>query len=137
MRNSPQSKSCSRQIRKLLLPLSILSAIALSACSTPQAVGQATVAPAQPPAHPVLPRPAPLELQEFQVQVQPSVAGKPPLVTMTFQDYSSILQDLGAAASRICQDSWMLDYYEGKNDGVKPADFCPLPPLEMPAPPKK
>ncbi len=137
MRNSLPYRKSSPAIRKLLLSLSILSTIALSACSTPQAVGQATVAPLQPPQHPVLPRPAPLKLEEFQVQVQPAVAGKPPLVTMTYGDYSSVLRDLGSAASRICQDSWLLDYYEGKNDGVKPEDFCPLPPLAMPAPLKK
>lgn len=80
----------------------------------------------------MLPRPAPLKLKEFKVQVQPSVGGKPPLVTMTWEDYSALLDDLGSTATRICQDSWLLDYYEGKNDGVKPEGLCQLPPLVLP-----
>jgi hypothetical protein len=52
------------------------------------------------------------------------VAGKPPLVTLTPDDYASLEADLGAILSRLCQDSWLLDYYEGKNDGVAPKDYC-------------
>ena len=136
MLNSLASKSF-WQIRLPLLLLSMIWVTGLSACSTPQAVGQATVAPQQPPAHPVLPRPDPLNLEEFQVQVQPAIGNSPPLVTMTFDSYSSVLKDLGSSATRICQDSWLLDYYEGKNNGVKPPNWCVLPPLVLPDPKSK
>lgn len=90
----------------------------------------------QPPSRPPLPRPPVPELKQFRVDVQPAIAGKPPLVTFTFPEYHSLTDDLGSLAIRICQDSWLLDYYEGKNNGVPPANWCQLKELPaLPVPP--
>lgn len=56
----------------------------------------------------------------------------PPLVTLTPQDYTALQTDLSSIMVELCEDNWLLDYYEGKNDGQRIHDYC----KDLPAPTK-
>lgn len=89
--------------------------------------------PSEPPAHPVLPRPAPANLKQFHVGSQPATKVSPPLVTLTPDNYAAVKGDFGELLRWSCQASWLLDYYEGKNDGKQSTDFCAAPAPQAPA----